>query len=61
MKYKSGDIVVVCGHEDLYQIQYVHEIGCGYSMYQGRRFAHSMIERKATAKEIKAGLRNESK
>lgn len=57
MTYKPGDIVLVHGHEFLYQIQYVHDIGCGYSMYQGRRFAHSMIERKAKPEEIKAGRR----
>lgn len=52
--YEVGDIVIVNGHESVYQIQYVYESACGYGMYQGRRFSHSMIERHATPEEIKA-------
>lgn len=55
--FEVGDIVIVNSHESVYQIQYVYESACGYGMYQGGRFSHSMIERHATDEEIKAGKR----
>lgn len=57
--FEVGDCVIVDGHEGLYQIQYVYEGACGYGMWQGRRFSHSMIERHANDEEIKAGKRLE--
>ncbi len=55
--YEAGDCVIIDGHEDVYQIQYVYEGAWGYGMWQGRRFSHSMIERHATDAEIKANKR----
>ena len=55
--FESSDCVIVDGHDDVYQIQYVYESACGYGMYQGRQFSHSMIERHATPQEIEAGRR----
>lgn len=57
--FEVGDCVIVDGHEGVYQIQYVYEGACGYGMWQGRRFSHSMIERHATDEEIKAKMRLE--
>lgn len=57
--FKKGEFVIVLDRSTVYQILYCMDIGCGYVMNCGARFAYSMIERKATPKEIEQGFRDE--
>jgi len=38
-EFKVGDLVVVSGRTNIYQINYYMNIGCGYSMKCGSRFS----------------------